>query len=95
MAMKLGSRYKFSEVHARHWDQFAQEAGLSVAQTRKRILDLAKRLPLAARKLALEPGSEFAGHSLVGQIVDLIEQRAVLTIRRLTERAVDVGLSGD
>jgi len=37
MAMKLGSKYKFTEVQARHWDQFAQAVGLSPAQTRKRV----------------------------------------------------------
>lgn len=85
MAMKLGSKYKFSEVQARHWDQFAQAAGLSVAQTRKRILEVAKSLPSAARKLQSAQGIGFAGHPLVEQIITLIEQRAALTIRRLTE----------
>ena len=27
MAMKIGSKYKFSEVQARHWEQFAEGAG--------------------------------------------------------------------
>ena len=31
MAMKIGSKYKFSEVHVRHWDQFAQSVGLIFA----------------------------------------------------------------
>lgn len=84
MAMKLGSKYKFSEVQARHWDQFAQAAGLSVAQARKRILELAKQLPLTARKLQSAQDSGFAGHLLVEQIITLIEQRATLTILRLT-----------
>ena len=95
MAMKLGSTYKFSEVQARHWGQFAQAAGLSVAQARKRILELAKLLPLSARKLQSAPDSGFAGYPLVEQIITLIEQRATLTIRRLTDPAADVGLSGD
>ncbi len=95
MAMKLGSKYKFSEVQARHWDQFAQAAGLSVAQTRKRILELARQLPLTARKLRSAPDSGFAGHPLVEQIMALIEQRAALTIRRLTDPATDVGPSGE
>ena len=30
--MKLGSKYKFTEVQARHWEQFAQAAGLSKAK---------------------------------------------------------------
>lgn len=76
MAMKLGSKYKFSEVQARHWGQFAQAAGLSVGQTRKRILALARQLPLAARKLASVPDSQFADSPLVEQIITLIEQRA-------------------
>lgn len=89
MAMKLGSKYKFSEVQARHWDQFAQEAGLSVAQARKRILELAKQLPLTARKLQSVPDSGFSGHLLVERIIALIEQRATLTILRLTAPAAE------
>lgn len=82
MAMKLGSKYKFTEVQARHWDQFAQEAGLSKAQTKKRILRIAQDLPATARRLqALQP---FADHSLIEKIVVLIESRAALTARRLT-----------
>ncbi len=95
MAMKLGSKVKFSEVQARHWDQFAQEAGLSVAQARKRILQLAKQLPLTARKIQSAPDSGFAGHPLVEQIITLIEQRAALTIRWLTDPAADIGPSGE
>jgi serine/threonine-protein kinase HipA len=93
MAMKIGSKYKFSEVEARHWDQFAEAAGLSKAQARKRILELAKALPPTARQLQAEPDRGFAGHSLVEQIVTLIEQRCALTIRRLT--APDGAASGD
>ena len=66
-----------------------------MAQTCKRVVELAKRLPLVARTLASKPGSEFAGHTLVEQIVSLIEQRAALTIRRLIEPAANAGLSGD
>ena len=32
--MKIGSKDKFSEVQARHWDQFAEAVGLSKAQAR-------------------------------------------------------------
>ncbi|BBL58664.1 type II toxin-antitoxin system HipA family toxin [Methylomonas koyamae] len=87
MAMQLGGKYKFSEVQARHWDRFAQAAGLSVAQTRKRILGLCQRLPLVARTLQASADHEFVGNPLVEQIVELIEQRAALTARRLTDKA--------
>lgn len=90
MAMKIGSKYKFSEVQARHWDQFAESAGLAKAQTRKRILELARLLPLAARKLRAAPAGSFSNHTLIEQIINLIEQRAALTIRRLTESAADI-----
>lgn len=87
MAMKIGSKYKFSEVQARHWDQFAEEAGLSRAQAGKRILELAKSLPTIARKLQSDPERGFAGNVVIEQIAVLIEQRCALTIKRLTEPA--------
>ena len=83
MAMKLGSKYKFSEVQARHWTQFAQAAGLSTAQTRKRVLRMAQNLPDVARQLRASPC--FAGHVIVERIIALIEQRSALTTRRLLE----------
>lgn len=83
MAMKVGSKYKFAEVQARHWEQFAEDAGLSKAQTRKRILRIANDLPGTARQLQALP--HFANQPLIGRIVTLIEQRAALKVRRLTE----------
>lgn len=83
MAMKLGSKYKFTEVQAQHWAQFAEAAGLSWAQTKKRVLRMAQDLPAYARQLqALPP---FSSQSIVVKIVALIEQRSALTIRRLLE----------
>ncbi|MCE2680635.1 MAG: type II toxin-antitoxin system HipA family toxin [Burkholderiales bacterium] len=83
MAMKLGSKYKFTEVQTRHWDQFAQASGLSKAQTKKRVLSMAQDLPVTARQLqALLP---FLGQLVVGKIIALIEQRSALTARRLLE----------
>jgi serine/threonine-protein kinase HipA len=89
MAMKIGSKYKFSEVQARHWDQLAQEAGLAKGLTRKRVLTFAKLLPLSARQLQADPARRFTGQAVLEQIVTLIEQRCALTVRRLT--VPDVG----
>ena len=89
MAMKIGSKYKFSEVQARHWDQFAEAAGLAKAQAKRRVLSLAKSLPASARKLQSEPGHNFAGNGVVERINALIEQRCALTIRRLTDPAAE------
>ena len=83
MAMKLGSKYKFTEVQARHWDQFAQAAGLSKAQTKKRVLQIAQQLPAVARSIQATP--PFAGRPITAKMVELMDQRTALTIRRLTE----------
>jgi len=83
MAMKLGSKYKFTEVHAKHWALFAQEAGLSIAQTKKRVLRMAQELPQVARQL--QALSSFAGQPIVNKIIALIEQRSALTVRRMLE----------
>lgn len=61
MAMKIGSEYKFSEVQARHWEQFAEGVGFTKAQAKRRILELAKLLPATARKLQTDPGQSFGG----------------------------------
>jgi len=84
MAMKIGSKYKFSEVQARHWEQFAKDTGFTKAQAKRRILELATLLPATARKLQSDPVHRFAGNAVVEQINALIEQRCALTIRTLT-----------
>lgn len=87
MAMKIGGRYKFSEVQARHWERFFEEAGLAKAQARRRILALSRSLPTVARRLQSGPGRGFSGNAVVERINVLIERRCALTIRRLTEAA--------
>ncbi len=83
MAMKLGSTYKFTEVQVRHWEQFAQAAGLSKAQTKKRVLQIAQQLPAVARRI--QATAPFAGRPLIHKMVELMDQRTALTSRRLTE----------
>lgn len=87
--MRIGSKYKFSEVQAQHWEQFAESFGLTKAQAKRRILEMARSLPAVARKLQSDPGNGFAGNAVVEQINALIEQRCALTIRRLTNPAID------
>ena len=89
MAMKIGSKYKFSEVQAQHWEKFAEGVGLTKAQAKRRILELAKSLPTTARELQSALGPTFAGNTVVERIIVLIEQRCALTIRRLTDPAAE------
>ena len=84
MAMKIGSKYKFADVQARHWEQFALAAALSPAQVKKRIRDFARRLPELARKTHAAMDAEGNSHDILGQIVKLIDRRCALTIRRLS-----------
>lgn len=81
MAMKVGSKYRFNEVQMRHWEQLAKAAGLSGAQTKKRVAGIAKRLPSCARRLQTE--ALYSGQPLVERIISLIEQRCALTLERL------------
>jgi serine/threonine-protein kinase HipA len=83
MAMKLGSKYKFNDVQSRHWDQFAEATGLSVAQTRQRVLTLSNKLPLAANQLEQRQESEFTHNPLVRHIINEIEKRVTRTIQQL------------
>jgi serine/threonine-protein kinase HipA len=85
MAMKIGSQYKFSAVQARHWKQFAVDCALSPAQVKKRILDIARRLPDMARATLATFEKVGNHHPILDQVVTLIEQRCDLTIRRLTQ----------
>jgi len=93
MAMKIGSKYKFSELEARHWQQFASEAGLSPAACKKRLIQMASQLPKVARALQHhsqsqknvphDPLQDFSSAPIIEQIVQLIEQRCALILRRL------------
>lgn len=83
MAMKIGGKYIFSDIHARHWERFAEEAGLSKAQAKHRLLTLAKALPIAARRLQSDSTRGFADSAVVERIVALIDERCAMVIRRL------------
>ena len=85
MAMKVGSKYKFSEIQAQHWDQFSESVGLSKAQAKRRILELARSLPATARKLQSETDRGFAGNAVIERINALNEDRCALTIRRISD----------
>jgi serine/threonine-protein kinase HipA len=81
MAMKLGGKYRFEELQDRHWKRFAEAAGLSWAQTRKRVLAMASQLPTIAQRLQTDGG--YPDVELIQRITGLIEQRCELTLRRL------------
>jgi serine/threonine-protein kinase HipA len=87
MAMKIGSKYKFSEVYVRHWDRLLESARLSKSQGKNQIIRIAKALVIQAKELQSNPDAGFSDNDIVNQIVNLIEQRCSLTIERLSSPA--------
>jgi serine/threonine-protein kinase HipA len=82
MAMKIGDQYKFSDIFPRHWERFAQSANLSPPQVRRRLLDLARRLPPAAHKLRGAFADRGQATPLIDRIVETVEHRCGLTHAR-------------
>jgi serine/threonine-protein kinase HipA len=69
-----------------HWERFATETGLSPAQVKKRILNIAQRLPDLAEKTIALFEAEGNNHAILTQIMMLIEHRCVMTIRNLSPK---------
>ena len=83
MAMKIGSKHRFTEVQAPHWERFAVDAGLSPAQVKKRVLHIAQRLPALAQTQWAAWQAQGYNHPILGHITALVAQRCGLTVRRL------------
>lgn len=84
MAMKIGSKYQFDDVLARHWEQFANEAGLAKAQTRQRVLKIAAQLPVLADFLVADRSQGFRDDLNIKEIVALLKTRCTNVSARLT-----------
>jgi serine/threonine-protein kinase HipA len=87
MAMKIGGYYAFDDVLPRHWESFARDAGLSVPQTRRRLLDMAERLPAAAAALRAEFEKFGEGLPVIDRIIALVQARCDATRRRFAKTA--------
>jgi serine/threonine-protein kinase HipA len=85
MAMKIGGHYEFMDVLPRHWERFAKDAGLSAPQVRRRVLDLAHRLPIAAEKLCVDFTARGIGRPVIEEIIGLVRDRCDLTRKRFAD----------
>lgn len=81
-AMKLAGQDEFGELFPRHWERFAKEAGLGAPQVRRRLLDLARRLPVAAQELGDRYVASGRDRPIIGRILAVIDQRASQTTER-------------
>lgn len=84
MAMKIGSKYRFDELHARHWVQMAEAAQLGAPQLKGRVLEIAGELPHLAKELQAQFESKGRGHPIIAKIVTLIEERCAITTKRFS-----------
>jgi serine/threonine-protein kinase HipA len=82
MAMKIGGYYEFTDILPRHWERFAKDANLSAPQVRRRLLDLAERLPSAAQELQANFKARGIGRPVIDLITRLIQNRCDLTRKR-------------
>jgi serine/threonine-protein kinase HipA len=71
MAMKIGNQYRFSYLQDHNWEQLAQSAGLSPAQTRKRVKQVAEVLPQVCDKLL----PAYQEHPIIRKVHALILKR--------------------
>jgi len=84
MAMKIGSKYRFDELHARHWGQMAEAAQLGAPQLKRRVLVIVGQLPHLAKGLQARFESKGWGHPIIAKIVTLIEERCATTANRFS-----------
>jgi serine/threonine-protein kinase HipA len=77
MAMKLGGEYDSERIMAKHFDRFAEEAGLGKAMVKRRVKELAQA---AASQLAKMPMYDPAAVGLA----QLIRERCEKTLLRLS-----------
>lgn len=87
MAMKIGGHYVFNDVLPRHWERFANDAGLSAPQTRRRLLGMVDRLPVAAAALRADFEKFGAGLPVVDRIIALVQARCDATRQRFATGA--------
>ena len=84
MAMKIGSKYRFDELHARHWVQMAEAAQLGAPQLKRRVLEIAAVLPKLSQSLHTQFKARGWDHPILNEITSLIKARCKVTIDRFS-----------
>jgi len=82
LAMKIGGKDETGEIYPRHWERFAKEAGLAFPQVRRRLLDLARALPEAARDVQRRFAAEGMDRPVLAKVIDVIDRETKLVIDR-------------
>ena len=80
--MKIGSKYRFHELHAHHWVQMAQAAQLGAPQLKRRVLEIAGKISHLAIGLQTQFEAKGWGYPIIAEICKLIEERCATTADR-------------
>jgi len=82
LAMKIGGQDETAMIYPRHWERFAKEAGLAFPQVRRRLLDLAKELPEAARDVQRRFAADGLDRPVLSKVIATIDRETKLVIDR-------------
>jgi len=82
-AMKIGSKAVFEDLHPRHWDAFADAAGLAKPQVRRELSEACLALPLALAAEIERLPAELAALDVIGDIAHQTGLRCDVTRQRL------------
>jgi serine/threonine-protein kinase HipA len=87
LAMKIGGQDETGAIHPRHWERFAKDAGLGFPQVRRRLLDLARALPEAARDVQRRFSAEGKDRPVLAKVIETIDRET----RRVVDRFASTG----
>jgi serine/threonine-protein kinase HipA len=82
LAMKIGGQDETGAIHPRHWERFAKETGLGFPQVRRRLLDLTRALPEAARDVQRRFAAEGKDRPVLAKVIETIDRETKLVIDR-------------
>lgn len=77
MAMKIGGEYASDKIYPRHFEKFAEEAGLTKSMVVKHVSELAEIVITALDKVEID-------HPVAHKISELIKARCQLTLKRFS-----------
>lgn len=80
LSMKVGGKYKRREIAGRHWERFAEDAGVKSDVVKEAGIRLGQELPATAGKLAGGFIEKFGGKKIVDKIRDFIEKESLSLI---------------
>jgi serine/threonine-protein kinase HipA len=89
LAMRIGGKDETGAIYPRHWERFAKEAGLAFPQVRRRLLDLARALPQAARDVQRRFAAEGKDRPVIARVIDVIDRETKLVIDRFASMGKD------